>query len=178
MKVVLIVEGNSDIILFKSQSHWFESMGIDTQIISTGGKTCMIKSARKYCCFARNPDVQNILFLPDQDMDSCVIQTCEKFNINASDKIKIIALKRELEAWILADAECINSIIDINYHPSGQTDYILDPKRTLSDMFRRKLGYIPSEVEVSSLVAPCFSIERAARSNTSASRFKLYIETI
>ena len=178
MKVVLVVEGNSDVILFKEQSQWFESMGLDTQIISTDGKSNMKIKARKYCCFSRSPDVQHLLFFPDQDMDICALQTCQKLNVDALDKVTIIVLKRQLEAWILADSECINSTIDTSYHLSGQTDNILDPKRELFSLFHRKLGYTPSEVEITSWVAPYFSIERAARSNTSANRFKQLIETI
>ncbi len=178
MKVVLIVEGNSDTILFKSQSQWFESQGLHIQIITTGGKPGMVKNARKYCKLAFNPDVHNIIFLPDQNGDTCAPQTCQKLNIDSLNKVTTIVLIHELEAWILADKDCVNKIVDATYHVSGQTDDILDPKQKLFSMFHRKFGYTPSETESASLAAPCFSIERAARANTSANRFKQFIEAI
>ena len=178
MKVVLIVEGNSDIILLKSQSQWFESKGLHIQLISTGGKSRMVKYARKYCRLALIPDVHSIIFLPDQNGDTCPLQTCQKLNIDSLNKAVTIVLIHELEAWILADRVCVNRIVDDNYHISGQTDDILDPKQKLFSMFHRKFGYTPSETESASLAAPCFSIERAARANTSANRFKQFIEAI
>ena len=178
MKVVLVVEGNSDTIFFKEQSQWFESLGLAIQIITAGSKSEMTKKARKYCTFARVPNVQSVLFLPDQDLNSCALQTCQQLDVDAFDKVTIIVLKRELEAWVLADSECINSVTGINYRSSGQTDNILDPKQKLFSIFHRAFGYAPSEVEISSRVAPYFSIERAAKSNTSANRFKRFIETM
>ncbi len=89
-----------------------------------------------------------------------------------------IVMKRELEAWILADGQCIQDSVGINYRPSGQTNAEMDPKQRLLSILKRKLGYLPAEIEVATLVAHCFLIPRAAITNTSAKRFKDFIEGI
>ena len=87
-------------------------------------------------------------------------------------------MKRELEAWILADGQCIRDSIGIDCRPCGQTDAEMDPKQKLLSTLQSKLGYLPTEIEVATLVAPYFSIVRAAIANTSAKRFKELIESI
>jgi len=65
-----------------------------------------------------------------------------------------------------------------NYRPSGQTDAEMDPKQRLLSILKSKLGYLRTEIEVPTLVVPCFSITRAAIANNSGKRFKEFIERI
>ena len=176
MKIVLIVEGLSDTIIFNMQRQWFESHGVDFQVISADGKSEMIKKAHKFYRTSILSGAQYVVFLPDQNGDTCALVTRQRVNVDSLPNATTIALKRELEAWILADRDCMNSAIDPNYHTSGQTDSIQYPKDILFSIIERKKGYRPTTAEAAKMVAPLFSIDRASVANTSTKRFKHYIE--
>lgn len=178
MKISFIVEGDSDKIILNGQRNWVSSLGLEFDIYPTYGKPNMIKSALKHYRIARLYDFSNIIFLPDQNSDQCALVTRQKIGMDSKERAVTIVLKRELEAWILADGQCIRDSLGINYRPSGQTDAEMDPKQRLLSILKSKLGYLPTEIEVAMLVAPCFSITRAAIANTSAKRFKDFIERI
>jgi hypothetical protein len=178
VRISLIVEGDSDKIILDGQSNWFRSLGLEFDIFPTGGKKNMIKSAMKHYRIALLLNCCSIFFLPDQNSDQCALVTREKIGMDSKDRAATIVMKRELEAWILADGQCIRDSMGINYRPSGQTDAEMSPKERLLSLMRRKLGYCPTEIEVAMRVAPCFSITRAAMANTSAKRFKEFIEKI
>ena len=176
MKIMLIVEGQSDSIIFNKQAQWFKSRGIDFQVILANGKSEMIKKARKLYKTSIYSGAQYVIFLPDQDSDTCGLVTRERIDVDSLPNAVTIALKRALEAWILADRDCINSIIDLKYRTSGQTDFIQNPKERLLNMMERKYGYRPTAVEAALKVAPFFSLDRASKTNTSTKRFKQFIE--
>lgn len=111
-----------------------------------------------------------IIFLPDQNGDACALVTRNKINIDSLPKATTIAIKRELEAWILADSHCIRCALVSNYHTSGITDNIIDAKETLYSIVNRNLGFRPTSVEAANIFANHFSIEKAASVNTSAKR--------
>ena len=178
MRISFIVEGESDKIILDGQRNWFSSLGLEYDIVPTGGKKSMIKSAMKHYRIALLTDSSNIVFLPDQNGDTCALVTRRMIGMDSEDRAVTIVLKRELEAWILADGQCIRDSVGINYRPSGQTDAEIDPKQRLLSILKSKLGYLLTEIEVATLVAPCFSITRAAIANTSAKRFKDFIESI
>lgn len=178
MRVSFIVEGDSDKIILEGQRGWFNSLGLEFDIFPTNGKDRMIKSAMKHYRIALLQDFNNIVFLPDQNSDPCALVTRQKIGIDSKDRAITIVLKRELEAWILADGQCIRDAIAVNYRPSGQTDAETYPKQKLCSIIKKKLGYFPTEIEVATLASPHFSITRAAMANTSAKRFKNFIESI
>jgi hypothetical protein len=178
VRTSLIVEGDSDKIILEGQGNWFQSLGLESDIIPTGGKKNMIKSAMKHHRIALLRGCCSILFLPDQNSDQCALVTRDKIGMDSKDKAATIVMKRELEAWILADGQCLRDSVGINYRPSGQTDAEMHPKERLLSLLRRKLGYCPTEVEVAKLVSPYFSITRAAMANKSAKRFKEFIERL
>ena len=178
MRTSFIVEGDSDKIILDGQRTWFEQLGLDFDIFPTYGKQNMIKSAMKHYRVALMQGYSNIVFLPDQNGDPCALVTREKIGMDSKDRAVTIVMKRELEAWILADGQCIRDSVGIDYRPSGQTDAEMDPKQRLLSILKSKLGYLLTEIEVATLVAPCFSITRAAMANASAKRFKEFIERI
>lgn len=176
--IYLIVEGDSDKILFENQMEWFKSFGFELTIITAGGKTNMIKKARSHYNVAILSGAKNVIFLPDQLGDDCAIITRQQIGMNSMPQVATIVMKQELEAWILADGICIENSVGLSYSPPGQTDTENFPKNRLRSLLNRKLGYLPTTVEASSIVAPHFSIDRAASNNTSAKRFKDFIERI
>jgi hypothetical protein len=178
MRVSFIVEGDSDKIILEGQHDWFSSLGLEYYIVPTYGKKKMIQSAMKHYRIAILQCCNNIIFLPDQNSDQCALVTREKLGMDSRDRSVTIVMKRELEAWILADGQCIRDSIGVDYRPSGQTDYEINPKQKLLSTLQRKLGHFPTELEVATLIAPHFSIIRAAVANTSAKRFKEFIERI
>ena len=178
MRISFIVEGDSDKIILDGQRNWFSSLGLEYDTFPTYGKPNMIKSAMKRYNIALLQDFGSIIFLPDQNSDACALVTRQMIGMDSKDRAVTIVMKRELEAWILADGQCIRDSIGINYRPAGQTDAEIDPKQKLLSILRRKLGYFPTEIEVATLTAPNFSITRAAMANTSAKRFKEFIEGI
>jgi hypothetical protein len=178
VKIFLIVEGDSDKIIINSQNSWFNNLGLHFNIITTGGKINMIKTASKHYNMAIIQNAKNVIYLPDQNNDECPLITRKNIGVDNKKGAKTIVLKRELEAWILADSKCIRNSINIQYAPAGQTDKEINPKEKLHSMIENKLGYSPTTLEAATLIAPHFSINRASNYNTSAKRFKEYIENI
>lgn len=179
MKIFIIVEGDSDKTILESQLNWFDTLGLKANIIPTGGKQNMIKKARAHYNAAVSLGADRVIYLPDKHGDACALVTREKIGFDGIRKATTIVVKCELEAWILADGQCVRNCICMQYNPSGQTDAEVDPKQKLQCQLKRKLGYLPSSsIEVAKIVAPHFSIHRAARNNTSAKRFKEFIESI
>ena len=178
MRISFIVEGDSDKIILDGQRNWFSSLGLEYDIIPTYGKKKMIQSAMKHYSIALLHGCSNIIFLPDQNGDQCALVTRQKLGMDSKDKAVTIVMKRELEAWILADQQCIRDSMGIDFRPSGQTDAEMDPRQRLLSILKRKFGHFLTEIEVATLVAPYFSITRAAIANTSTKRFKEFIESI
>ena len=169
--MALIVEGPSDKILLESQAPWFNNIGLDVVIRIAGGKKEMCKSAGKFHRVETLQGTQKVVFLPDQDGDPCVTFTRQRVGMDRCPCAITVVLKRELEAWILADGRALASVTAREYRPAGQTDSILDPKAELGTLLERTLGYRPTAVEMAGLIAKRFSLVRAARYNTSARRF-------
>lgn len=165
-------------MLFMEQREWFSSFGIEIDIVPAGGKKNMINKANKFYKIAVLQKSDHIIFLPDQNNDSCALVTRQKIGMDSCGRCITIAIKRELEAWILADGKSLRDSIDLIYEPPGFTDTELDPKQKLYALIKRKLGYFPSSIEATNLVKSYFSIERAANNNHSAARFKRFIENI
>ncbi len=178
MKIFLIVEGDCDEILLESQLDWFNSLGLYVKIVPTDGKLNMIKKARAHYTAAINCGANKVIFLPDKHGDECALVTRRRIGMNGLDRATTIVIKCEMEAWILADGQCVRACIGMQYRPAGQTDTEVDPKQKLQTQLKRKYGYLPSGLEAAKLVASHFSIHRAARNNTSAKRFKEFIENI
>lgn len=177
MKVFLIVEGDSDKILLDGQRNWFDSLGLELNIVPTYGKQNMVKTAMKHHKIAILCGASNIIFLPDQNGDVCALVTRQRIGMDSQDRAVTIVMKRELEAWILADGQCVRDTLNVSYSPAGQTDRELNPKQKLHSILKRTLGYFPTEIEATTMIASRFSISRAAMNNTSAKRFKELIRT-
>lgn len=178
MKIFLIVEGDSDKILFDSQRRWFDYLGLELDIVPTYGKQNMIKTAKKHYKISIIRSANSIVFLPDQNGDVCALVTRQRIGINSLDKAVTIVIKREIEAWVLADGQCIRDSIHVQYSPAGQTDMEVDPKQKLHSILKSKFGYLPTNIEAAKMLASNFSINRAAMNNTSAKRFKEFIESV
>lgn len=178
MKIFLIVEGDSDKVIFENQRSWFDSLGLELYIVTTYGKTNMVKTAKKHYKIATLCNADSIVFLPDQNGDECALCTRRKIGMDSRPKAVTVVMKRKMEAWILADGQCIRNSIHLQYSPAGKTDDEIYPKRRLSLILKRKLNYFPTEVEAATLLAPHFSIHRAAVNSTSVKRFKEFIENI
>ncbi len=174
----MIVEGESDKILFSKQREWFDSLNKKVEIIPADGKQKMASKAQKYYRLAEMKGANHIIFMPDLDTDECALITRRLLKMDNMQLSITIVLKHALEAWILADRNCMRESINQSYNLSGYTDYEMHPKQKLHSLFKRHLGYNPSSVEASSKVAPYFSISRAAENNKSAMRFKLFMEGI
>ena len=138
----------------------------------------MIKEAVKHHTIGILRGANNIIFLPDQNGDACPSVTRQRIGIDSKERAITIVLKRELEAWILADGQCIRDTTGRHYSPAEQTDIEADPKQKLHSILKRGLRYFPTEIEAATMVTPHFSISRAAINNTSAKRFRDFIETV
>lgn len=178
MKISIIVEGPSDEIILGGQRDWLASLGLEISVHSTGGRASMLRKARQYYKMARYADSDMVIFLPDQDTDVCAMSTRDKIDVDELSGAVTVVLKRELEAWVLADGECVEASVGLSYSPAGQTDTELDCKTKLQNLIKRKKGYLPTTMQVARMVAEDFSISRAARNNTSAKRFKDLVESI
>jgi len=179
LKISLIVEGDSDRLLLLEQQDWFNALGIEVEIVPTDGKINMIKKAKNFYKIAFfHQGVDFIIFLPDQNSDLCALVTRQKIGMDTQEKSVTIVLKRELEAWILADGNSIRDSIELQYSPSGITDTISNPKQNLHSLLKRKLDHFPTTLEAISCVKSYFSIERAANNNQSARRFKDFVENL
>lgn len=171
MKIALIVEGPSDKIVLESQAECFSELGVEITVRPTGGKPEMCKKAAKFHKIETILGARKVIFLPDQNADACAIVTRRKIGMDKCRCAVTLVLKRELEAWILADGNAVTSVTGKQYQPAGQTDSISDPKQELMRRFFRALGYNPSEVEMATEISPHFSLSRATKYNTSAKRF-------
>lgn len=171
MKIALIVEGPSDKIVVESQAQWFSQLGFEVTVRPAGGKTEMFKKAAKFHRVETMLGARKAIFLPDQNGDPCATRTRERVGMDDCPCALTVVLKRELEAWLLADGKAVTLATRKQYQPPGQTDSIPDPKQELSRKFFRAFGYNPSEVEMAHEVSRHFSLSRAARYNTSAKRF-------
>lgn len=177
MKLFLIVEGPSDEIIFRYQCDWLKSLGIEKVAIRPAdGKDKMIRDAQKHYRTSISQGADIVIFLLDQDNDVCAMATRTKLKVESLDKACVIVVKRELEAWLLADGQCIRNTFRCNYHASGQTDSFMSPKDKLQAITRQQLGYPLTETEYAYRIAPHFSIFRAASNNTSAKRFKEFVK--
>jgi len=171
LKIALIVEGLSDKIILDEQRQWFLSLGMEIDIIVAGDKITMIRKALKFYKASIISGATRVIFLPDQNGDQCALVTRKRINADNLPNATTSVMQRELEAWILADHNCINCTIDPNYHTSGITDNVINPKQNLFSMIKRKLGYEPTTVESAKIFANQFSIVQAANANNSAKRF-------
>ncbi len=172
MRMHIIVEGDSDRQLLISQKPWFDSLGIEIDIYPSHGKTRMRSNAQKHFEIALVNNAQKVMFLPDQDADVCALVTRQKIGLEYEERVQTVVVKREIEAWLLADGRCIEEAIGLAYQPAGITDLIPDPKQKLFSLIKRKIGHIPTETEAIALLKSHFSIERAAGNNNSARRFR------
>lgn len=172
MKVGIVVEGLSDKDIIKGLSGWFENIGLTVDIITAHDKTRMVKSSRKHfhACIWQGSRI--VFFLVDQNADACVLETRNRFDVDSESAVVVSVVKSKLEAWILADGQCIRKCFGTTYTPAGMTDSIRNPKELLFTMFTRKYNYRPTERVVTKMVAPHFSLERASLNNTSARYFR------
>lgn len=178
MKISLIVEGPSDEKVLRGQGNWFKKLGLEVDIHPTGGRPNMIKKAIEYYKLAKYTGSEKTIFLPDQEIDICPMITRQKIGIDSlpEDEAVTIVIKRELEAWILADGQCIRDSIGGHYHPAGQTDTEINSKEKLKHILKHKKSHKPTTMEAAKIVTNHFSITRAAINNTSAKRFKDFLE--
>ena len=171
MRIAFIVEGPSDKIVLQSQLPWFSGLGLQVEFTPVGGKTRMCKKAASFHKTQTIRGMQKAIFLPDQNADRCAKVTRQKVGMDDCPCALTVVLKKELEAWLLADGEAVTGATGKHYRPAGQTDFIRHPKQELTRKFARALGYNPTEVEMASEMSRYFSITRAANYNTSAKRF-------
>ena len=170
MRITFIVEGPSDDILLNGQRTWFSSLGLDIDIITAGDKHNMARKAMKFYSASIISGADYVVFLPDQDGDACASVTRDKIGVDHLPQATTLVIKRELEAWVLADSHCINCAVGSNYHTAGITDNIIDPKEKLFSIIHKNFGYIPTSVEAAKIFSNHFSFEKAALANNSASR--------
>ncbi|MGF7184100.1 hypothetical protein GGQ84_000180 [Desulfitispora alkaliphila] len=172
MKIALVVEGQSDRIFFSSLIDYFKNYGVSIDIIDTGGRPSMFKNAEKHykaCKYGLGADF--VIFMPDIDNDVSVDITAEKVKVCSGDNYKVSVIVRELEAWILADGNCINQVLDSDYQPSGITDNIVNPKEKLTHMIYDKLNLKLTAFEIAQKFSPHFSVFRAEQNNNSLNYF-------
>lgn len=173
-KVILhfIVEGEFDRQILQGQTEWFSALGIELSVFPTDGKKNMENKAQKFYEIGLWRDAYKIIFMPDQDYDRCALATKAKLGLDHAEKAIVMVVKREIEAWILADGQCITEAIGLSYQPAGITDNDIEPKDKLYSLIRRGIGHPPTSLEASVLLKSHFSIDRAARNNQSARRFR------
>lgn len=181
MIVALIVEGDSDEIIFNALRNWFETYNINLVVVPTYGINKMIKKSRKHykaCKYFHN--AKYVIFMPDLNSYNCPIFLMNEIELDNYNDAILNVMVKELEAWILADEGCINNSIPIgsNYHTSGFTDDINNPKVKLFNIVKKKLKFWPTEIEAANLFASNFSIERAENHNNSVIRFHNIIKNI
>ena len=178
LRITFVVEGPSDSILLNEQRPWFLSLGIGIEIITTNGKDNMVRKAIKYYNTSIISGADKVVFLPDQHGDTCALVTRGILGVDSLPHATTLVIKRELEAWILADSNCVNCALNCNYHAPGTTDNIIDPKAKLFSVVYRNRGYIPSSVEAAKLFCRHFSIEKAAVQNNSAKRLITLVSSL
>jgi hypothetical protein len=178
MKISIMVEGASDKEILEKQNTFFNSLGLEVKIQPMGGKKNMIKKARNHYNIAKLSGASHIIFLPDLDRDECALVTRKLVGMDDAKDSVVIVIKRELEAWLLADWRCIETLLGAGHRPAGQTDAEHDPKQKMYSIFRKKFRYNPTETELAKFVSQHFSIDRASHNNTSVKRFKEFLENI
>lgn len=171
MKIALIVEGESDKKIFERQIPLFSQIGLQVSVTQTGGKGKMCRGARRFHTVETLRGNRKVVFLPDQHGDPCALVTREKVGMDECPCALVVVVKRELEAWILADGEAVSKATRKLDRPAGLTDTIPDPKQELLKKLSRALGDGVTGVELAKAVSPHFSLRRAAKNNTSAKRF-------
>ncbi len=179
MNIAFIVEGDSDEIIFNTLKNYLKNKNIQLEIVPTYGKSNMLKKARKHykaCKCLHNAEY--VIFFPDLDNDICPEIIKNNICVSENNDVKVNVIVKELEAWILADQDCISSTLNISYHSSGFTDEIIKPKVKLCNIVRKNLGYNPSEIECAKLFSQKFSIERSKELNNSANRLWNFIENL
>ena len=175
-KVAIITEGLSDISILNSLNSWFSEKELEVMFINAESKSKMIKNARKHYQTSIYSGCEYVIFLVDQNGEPCVTAVKDKIQLDNIRRVNKLVLKREMEAWMLADGQAIRTATSVHYFPSGMTDRMDDPKQTLKNIFKRGLGYAPTTLEMADSISPYFSIDRSAGNNTSALRFKNIIE--
>ncbi len=179
MKIGLIVEGNSDKILFSSLEKWFKERKIDIEIIESGGKSRMKKNFHKHlktCKYLLQTEY--VIFLPDQDGDSTIEDTISSFPVARDFNYSISVLAKELEAWILSDSTCLNLSFGINRAPAGYTDNIVNPKEVLISLVMKTLKHEITNIEIINILKTTFSLNKAKQNNNSARNFVDLIESL
>ncbi len=172
MKLAIVVEGDSDLVILKSQKDWFIRLGFDILPINGGGKKTIIREAQKHYNTSKHAGSDLIIFLIDQDNDDCNSIWISRFgNIANYSKVCIVIAKKELEAWELADGSAVSKATKYQYTPSGMTDSILNPKDKLNSLFQKTYGYALTPLEMAKAIAPYFDIEKASNNNVSVRWF-------
>lgn len=174
MKIALIVEGPSDKRFFeKLYEQFYRHTQFEVFVRPAGGKPRIFNKAQHHfhsCIYGEGAD--HVIFIVDIDQ-STEVNTLAKFKINGDpSKYSVHVVIRELEAWFLADGNCLSKVLDTLYQPSGYTDKIENPKEKLQMMFKKKFGYILTEMEMVDKIIEHFSLDSASQYNNSARKFK------
>ena len=138
MNMAIVVEGISDKDIVKGLSEWFEKIGLTVEIITAGDKHRIEKNSRKHFDAQIGQGSKIVFFLVDQDVDACVLETRSRFDVNGKRRALVSVVTHKMEAWVLADGQCIRQCFGTPYAPSGMTDHIRNPKERLFTMFTRK----------------------------------------
>jgi hypothetical protein len=170
IKVGIIVEGLSDKLLIDKIISEVSRDDLESNVYIGGSKEQIIKDADKHYKVNKLLGCQHIIFVIDQDRCLCITEAKDLIKLKEEVKAIRFIVCRELEAWILADGQAVTSVSGKSYSPAGITDGIDGPKEVLGNLIRR-IGYLPSELEMVNMILPHFSITRCIRNNNSANRF-------
>lgn len=184
IKIVIIVEGKSDKLIFDYQEKYFSKYGLDVSVKNGNSRTEVINKAKSHYTVAKINKNDYIIFAIDKDKDGCfsnirrVIEEEINSIANSHCQYEINFFVMELEAWYLADYRCLNSILDNVDRPSGITDDIKYPKQKLFSLWNNSKGYKPTTVECASAFGPNLDLEEASKYNNSCKRFLRIIKDI
>ncbi len=172
MQWLLIVPGPSDELFWKGLLR----RGLLPQVSSikqAGGDDRMIRDAGEHLAQGRRIGATP-LFLPDLDTHPCVDSLRQSFQARSTGA-QIVAVRRAIEAWYLADEDAIRSLLPkVNWNCRGSTDALQSPKQVLADLYRRHhapkaRSYTPREF--AGRMGPIFVPQRAAQHSASLRRF-------
>jgi len=157
-------------LVFENKRRWFEGRNYQlAKIIPTGGRTRLIKDAKRHLKILRKLQCEKIIYFIDQHSDPCIPYTLSRLQvIGDQGDVLILVVVRELENWFLADSEAIKKVTGKNFNQ--HTDDIRNAKGIIKELFRKRKFEVISEIEIVNRMIPYFSFERAANKNRSLTR--------
>lgn len=131
VKVGFIVEGDSDKIFFESENfrNYLQELSISfiPEVINANGNGNLLpKNISEYSKALISKGATHIFVVTDLDTDKCVTLTKER--INPSVNHKCIVVKKDIEAWFLADTNTMRTFFE-------NTDFICENPESIENPF-------------------------------------------